>query len=522
MGALNIPNQVAPATADAAAAAGATLAPLVAMRGVSKAFYGSPVLVDVDFDLQPGEVHALVGGNGAGKSTLMKILEGVYSLDSGRVEIAGEPVHFGSGLDARRHGIAMIFQEFSLIPTLTVAQNVFLAREVQGAFGTVNDRACERQTRQLFADIGVSVDPKARMDSLPTAYWQLAEIAKALAQNARVLIMDEPTASLAKQETEALFALIRRLKERGIGIVYISHRLDEVLEIADRVTVLRDGRIVATEPAAGLTISRVIELVVGRTVSGAMEWRRRKVSRDVEPLFEVRDLIAGPRVRGITFEVYAGEIVGLAGLMGSGRTELAHALFGISRIESGHVHVRGREITIHNTRDAIAAGLALVPEDRRREGLVLDHTVRANLTLTLLQTLTDHGVLRRRREEELAERLATSLGVVGGSLLNPVRLLSGGNQQKVVIAKWFGRDPDILLLDEPTSGIDVGTKAEIVEAIRRLADAGKAVIMISSEVVDLLAAADRILVIHDGVIGGSYLREEIPNEKALHALIQGM
>ncbi|MGZ4413528.1 MAG: sugar ABC transporter ATP-binding protein [Gaiellaceae bacterium] len=519
MDAPNTSSQVSPAAATSSAVA-TRQAPLVAMRGVSKAFYGSPVLASVDFDLEPGEVHALVGGNGAGKSTLMKILEGVYSLDSGQIEIAGEPVRFHSGVDAQRHGIAMIFQEFSLIPTLTVAQNVFLAREVRGALGTVNDRACEQQTRQLFADIGVSVDPKARMDSLPTAYWQLAEIAKALAQNARVLIMDEPTASLAGQETQALFVLIRRLKERGIGIIYISHRLEEVLEIADRVTVLRDGRIVSTEPAASLTIPRVIELVVGRKVSGAMEWQRRDVSRDVAPLLEVSDLVAGPRVRGITFQVHAGEIVGLAGLMGSGRTELARALFGISRIESGHVRVRGREIKIRSTRDAIAAGFALVPEDRRREGLVLDHTVRANITLTLLQVLAEHGVLRRRREQALAEELGRRLEVVGGSLANPVRLLSGGNQQKVVIAKWLGRDPDILLMDEPTSGIDVGTKAEIIDAIKRLADAGKAVIMISSEVVDLLAAADRILVIHDGVIEGSYLREKIANEKALHALIQ--
>ncbi|MGZ4356767.1 MAG: sugar ABC transporter ATP-binding protein, partial [Gaiellaceae bacterium] len=364
------------------------------------------------------------------------------------------------------------------------------------------------------------IDPKRRVAHLSVHERQVVEIAKALALDAKILVLDEPTAALTDSEAERLFEILMGLKKEGVGIVYISHRLEEVLEIADRVTVLRDGRIVSTEPAASLTIPRVIELVVGRKVSGAMEWQRRDVSRDVAPLLEVSDLVAGPRVRGITFQVHAGEIVGLAGLMGSGRTELARALFGISRIESGHVRVRGREIKIRSTRDAIAAGFALVPEDRRREGLVLDHTVRANITLTLLQVLAEHGVLRRRREQALAEELGRRLEVVGGSLANPVRLLSGGNQQKVVIAKWLGRDPDILLMDEPTSGIDVGTKAEIIDAIKRLADAGKAVIMISSEVVDLLAAADRILVIHDGVIEGSYLREKIANEKALHALIQ--
>jgi ribose transport system ATP-binding protein len=494
--------------------------PVVEMQGVTKSFNGVRVLNAVDFALEPGEVHALVGGNGAGKSTLMKILEGVYTLDDGQIEIDSAPVHFSSGLDARRHGLAMIFQEFSLIASLTVAQNVFLTCEPRGPLGTLNDRAAERRARELFAEIGISIDVRARMSAFGTAYWQLTEIAKAMAQDARVLIMDEPTSSLAKSETQALFALIERLKARGIGIVYISHRLEEVFEIADRVTILRDGNVVHSGPAAELTTGRAIELIVGRNVEETLRWRPRDVDRDGQPLLEVRDLKAGPRVRGASFDLYSGEIVGLAGLMGSGRSELAQALFGIERIESGHVRIRGEEVRIRSSRDAIAAGIALIPEDRRIQGLVLDHTVRNNLTLTLLRSLTSHGVLRRSLETDLAQQLADQLGITGGMLYRPVRLLSGGNQQKVVIAKWLGRHPDILIMDEPTAGIDIGTKGEIVGMIRQLADGGTAVILISSEAPELLAASDRILAIHRGAIAGSHDRRDVDDEAALQALIQ--
>ena len=495
---------------------GRLTAPLVEMQGISKAFAAVTVLEAVDFELRAGEVHALLGGNGAGKSTLMKILQGVYTLDAGEIRIGGEPIR-----QRRAHReVAMIFQEFSLIPTLTVAQNVYLTREPRDRFGALADREAERLSRRLFAEIGVDIDPRVRMDSLSTAYWQLTEIAKALAQQARVLIMDEPTASLAKSEAEALFALIGRLKERGIGIVYISHRLEEVLQIADRVTVLRDGRVVVTQSAKGLTTARAIELIVGRKVEETMRWRPRSIPADAPPLLEVRDLVAGPRVRGVTFDLKAGEIVGLAGLMGSGRTELAHALFGIERIESGTVRVRGKLVKLRGSDAAIEAGIALIPEDRRVQGLVLDHTVRTNLTVTLLDALSRHGVMRRRKEEELAKQLGESLNITSWALPRPARLLSGGNQQKVVIAKWLGRDPDILVMDEPTAGIDVGTKAEIIEIIRRLADAGKAVIVISSEFVELLASVDRVLVIRDGVVAGVYDRKDIAGEEALHALVQ--
>ncbi len=493
---------------------------LVSMRGVSKSFNGVRVLVGADFDLVSGEVHAVVGGNGAGKSTLMKILEGVYSLDAGEIRVGGELVHFSSGLDARRNGVAMIFQEFSLVPTLSVAQNVFLGREPKSRLGTIRDRESERACLLLFKEMAVDIDPRAPMSSMPTAYWQLTEIAKALAQDARVIIMDEPTSSLAKAETQALFSLIRRLKDRGMGIVYISHRLEEVLEIADRVTFLRDGKVVATEPSSELTTARAIELIVGRKMGEAMTWRPRVVPEDAPTVLEVEHLSAGPRVSDVSFSVRAGEVIGLAGLMGSGRSELARVLFGIDRAEWGTVRIKGRPVRLRGVQSAIDAGIALIPEDRRVQGLVLDHTVRSNLTLTLLRAITEQGVVRSRQERELAERLGESLNITAGSLARPVRLLSGGNQQKVVIAKWLGRDPDVLIMDEPTVGVDVGTKGEIVEAVRHLAEGGKAVIMISSEFPELLAVADRILLVHRGTIAGDYDRRDIADEEHLLALVQ--
>jgi ribose transport system ATP-binding protein len=497
-----------------------TEAPAVRMTGVVKSFSGVRVLDDVDFELAPGEVHALVGGNGAGKSTLMKILEGVYSLDEGRIEVGGEPVGFGSAQDARAHGVAMIFQEFSLIPTLTVAQNVFLARESRGALGLLDDRESERRTQTLFADMGVEIDPRAIVEQLSTAYWQLTEIAKALSQNAQVLIMDEPTSSLAKSETEALFALMQRLKERGISIVYISHRMEEVFAVADRITILRDGRRVLTEPVSRVTMEQAIDGIVGAKVEQAMGWKERHVQSGTETVLEARELVSSPRVRGISFQVHAGEIVGLAGLMGSGRSETARLLFGVDALESGEILVRGRPIAVGSPQDAIAAGIALIPEDRRAQGLVLDHPVKDNLLLPLLGSLTRAGFVDDRAGNRLAQQLVQKLKVRAASIFQPVKLLSGGNQQKVVIAKWLAKDPEILILDEPTAGVDIGTKGEIVERMRELADAGKAILIISSELPELLAVSDRVLVLKEGRVARELARNEIDSEESLHRFIQ--
>src|ERR671938_1352188 len=326
--------------------------PAVEMAGIYKSFSGVPVLRGVDFEVAHGEVHALAGGNGAGKSTLMKILQGVYAPDAGQVEVNGRDVRISSIHDARDAGVGMVFQEFSLVPTLTVAQNVFLTREARGWGGLIDDRQSERRTRELFRTMEVDVDPRRPLDELPTVYWQLTEIAKALSQDARVLIMDEPTAALAKTETAQLFQLMRRLKEQGIAIVYISHRMEEVFEVCDRITVLRDGRIVLTEDASKLTMQQVIDEIVGRKLEQAMEWKERHVAEGAELLLEVRGLESGSRLRGIDLELRRGEILGLAGLMGSGRSELARTIFGIDPIDAGEILVRGRPLKIRGPQDA--------------------------------------------------------------------------------------------------------------------------------------------------------------------------
>jgi ribose transport system ATP-binding protein len=494
--------------------------PLLRMRGIGKAFSGVPVLEDVDFELNAGEVHALLGGNGAGKSTLMKILEGVYTLDEGEIEIDGEPVRLASPQDARRYGIAMIFQEFSLVSTLTVGQNIFLTRETRTRAGLLDDRAVVRSAAELLAELGVDIDPRRPVSRLSTAAKQLVEIAKALSQEARILIMDEPTASLAHNEVEALFSIIDSLKQRGITIVYITHRLEEVIAVADRVTVLRDGRVVGTRPASELNMQRLIELIVGRAVEQAMDWGERPVDRSGTPLLELRGVRTRSGVRDFDLQVHAGEIVGLAGLMGSGRSEVARAVFGIDPVDAGQVLVRGAPVRIRRPADAIGCGIVLVPEDRRSQGLVLDHTVGANLTLPLLRRLSHGGMLDDREGQRIAERYVERLGIRTRSLGSAARRLSGGNQQKVVLAKWLATEPDILLLDEPTVGVDIATKGEIVELVRKLASQGKAVVVISSELAELLALADRILVLRDGAVDRALARSEVADEPELHRLVQ--
>jgi ribose transport system ATP-binding protein len=493
----------------------------VRMTGISKSFSGIRVLHGVDFDLRKGEVHALVGGNGAGKSTLMKILQGVYTSDEGQITVDSQTVEIRSPHDARALGIGMIFQEFSLIPTLTVSQNIFLGHEPRGPGGLIDDRASVRRAREVFSEMGEEIDPNARMLDLSTGYWQLTEIAKALAQDARVLIMDEPTSSLTATEAHSLFALVQRLKERGISIIYISHRMEEIFRITDRITVLRDGRHILTEDTAGLTMSRVIDAIVGKTMEQAFEWRERSVDRSVAPLLEVRNLSAGRRVQDVSFDLYPGEIIGLAGLMGSGRTELAQAIFGIDRVDKGEILILGERIDIGNPEEAIAAGVSLVPEDRRIQGLVLDHSVKNNLLLPLLDRLDRAGIIDDRRGDRMAGSIVDELSIKTSSIATTVRLLSGGNQQKVVIGKWLATEPEILIMDEPTAGVDIQAKTEILGVIRALADRGKGIIVISSELVELLAVSDRLLVLRDGHIVREIDRREIGTEEELHRAVQG-
>jgi ribose transport system ATP-binding protein len=491
------------------------------MRGITKAFYGSLVLHDVDFEVRAGEVHALAGGNGAGKSTLMKILQGVHAPDAGEVLVFGRPTQLNSIQEAQAAGIGMVFQEFSLVPSLSVARNVFLNCEPRTRGGFLRDRESSRRAREVFADMGVDVDPDAPVSELGTAYWQLTEIAKALTQGAEVLIMDEPTASLAKHETEALFALIDRLRRRGIAVIYISHRMEEIYRISDRITILRDGRRLLTSSLAEVTPAQIVEGIVGRRVDDAMQYRKRDVASG-EPVLEVRNLTRGRKVRDVSFTVAAGEILGLAGLMGSGRTELARCLFGIDRPDSGEIVVGGRRVDVRSAAEAVAAGIVLVPEDRRAQGLVLDHSVRDNLLLPLLSEVRRGGLIDKRRSRSLAGSLIDRFAVKVADPGRPVRLLSGGNQQKVVLAKWLGTDPKVLILDEPTAGVDIGTKTEILETVRSLADAGKAVVVISSEYPELLAVSDRVVVLREGAVADILDRGDIADEESLQLAVQGV
>ncbi|HEX3287677.1 MAG TPA: sugar ABC transporter ATP-binding protein [Mycobacterium sp.] len=494
----------------------------VEMRGIEKGFAGVPVLRGVDFTLGPGEVHALAGGNGAGKSTLMKILQGVHRQDAGTIRMRGREVLFAAPKDAEAAGIGMVFQEFSLVPTLTVARNIFLGREPR-RFGLIDDRAMVRRAGEILGGMGVDVSPTAELHTLPTGYWQLTEIAKALALDAKVLIMDEPTASLTKTESEALFDLIKRLKAQGVSIVYISHRMEEVYRICDRITVLRDGGVVLREAVADLTPEQIVAAIVGREME-ALEWEERPsvATADEVPLLEVRNVTSANGVTDMSFQLHAGEILGLAGLMGSGRTELARLVFGIDRPDTGEILLRGKPIGITNPRVAITKGIALVPEDRRLQGLVLEHSVRDNLLLPLLDDLQRAGLVDDRRGDSLVARLIERLQIKLRSPKQPVKLLSGGNQQKVVIGKWLGRDPDVLVLDEPTAGVDIGTKSEIIQRIRELADAGKAVIVISSELAELLAVSDRVLVLRRGTVTQDLDRRDIADEESLQLAIQGV
>jgi ribose transport system ATP-binding protein len=492
----------------------------IEMRGIEKSFGTNPVLKNVDFSVTVGEVHALAGENGAGKSTLMKILQGVYQKDAGEILVSGVPVEITDTFAARKAGIGMVFQEFSLIPTLTVAQNIFLTNEPT-RLGLIDDAKAKALAAEIFKEMEVEVDPSRTVESMPTAFWQLTEIAKALAQNAKVLIMDEPTASLAKHEAEGLFALIERLKAKGIAIVYISHRMDEIYRIADRITVLRDGSRVLTESLKKVTPEQIVEAIVGRKAAAHLVHKNRSAKISKEVVLEVKNLSSGPKVQDVSLQVRRGEILGLAGLMGSGRTELVNTLFGILKPTAGTISINGKELQIASPKKAIQNRIALIPEDRRAQGLVLDHPVTENLTLPLLDGLKRNGLLSKKqiltKSKEIIDQFDIKLAYPGIR----VGALSGGNQQKVVIGKWLGTDPEILLMDEPTAGVDIGTKSEILDLVRKIADSGKSVILISSELPELLSVSDRILVLKDGRVAKSLNREEIPSEEFLQLAIQG-
>ncbi len=475
--------------------------PLVEMRRIEKHFPGVHALRGARFDLRAGEVHALMGENGAGKSTLMKVLTGVYQPDSGEILIAGQPVHISGPRSAQALGVSIIHQELQLMSHLTAAQNIFIGREPRRMFGWFTDeRQANADAAQLFARMKIDIDPRAEVGHMTVARQQLVEIAKALSFNAKVLIMDEPTSALNETEVAHLFAIIRDLKAQGVGVVYITHKMDEVKQIADRVTVMRDGQTIDTLPAAGTPISQIISLMVGRELADAT---RAEARANGEEALRVEGLTRKGVIRNVSFALRKGEILGFAGLMGAGRTEVARAIFGADPIDAGDIFIRGQKRGIASPADAVRCGIAYLSEDRKRFGLVTPMSVGANVTMASWPRFLSGGIFMRDGElRKTSQHYVNLLKVKTPSVEQETRLLSGGNQQKIVIAKWLLRDCDILIFDEPTRGIDVGAKAEIYKLLQGLADEGKAIIVISSELPEVLRLSHRIVVMCEGRITG--------------------
>jgi len=492
---------------------------ILSLENIEKSFGGVTVLDKVNFNLKRGSIHALVGGNGAGKSTLMKILTGVYTYDNGTIRINNQVVKFNSYTNAMKNGISLIFQELSLIPTLTVAENIFLNKEIKKGI-VLNKKEMNRRTRELLEDLGIDIDVEMKVQDLTVGHSQLVEIAKALSTNASVLIMDEPTASLSDKETEILFNIIKGLKEKGVSIIYISHRMNEIFRIADEISVLRNGKIVANRPTGEYTLESLIADMMGREKNRIMEYVEREVPISDEILLSVKNLTLGKALRGITFNLKRGEVLGLSGLMGSGRTEILESLFGVHRPDSGEIVFENRRVSFRRISDAIEAGIVLVPEDRRRQGLVLMHALKENIILTNFRDVVKGLTIRKSLVRRISEKSILELKIVTDSISTKLFNLSGGNQQKVVISKWLNRQPKLLLLDEPTAGVDIATKVEIIDIVRQLANQGKSVILVSSELSELMAVCDRILVLHDGKITNEYKRSEIEAEEVLQRAIQ--
>jgi rhamnose transport system ATP-binding protein len=489
--------------------------PLLTLDGLSKSFGAVAALQDVHLELFGGEAHALVGENGADKSTLVKILAGVYPADSGAITLDGQHLPLSGPADARSAGIAVIYQEPTLFPDLSVAENIFIGRQPLRSLRRIDSATMRARAAELFARLGVRLDPDRPARGLSIADQQLVEIAKAISLDARVLVMDEPTAALSGVEVERLFTVTRALRDAGAAVLFISHRFDEVFALCQRITVMRDGRWVSTGATETLTVDTVVRQMVGREVSAMYDKRDTTIG---EPRLQVRGLTRHGVFTDVTFTVHSGEIVALAGLVGAGRSEVMRAIFGIDRRDAGEVLVEGVALPNADTAAAIRAGLALVPEDRRQQGLVMELSVERNATLPRRWALTRGGLLFAGAERRAAATWAQRLQVKAARLTDPVSTLSGGNQQKVVLAKWLATAPRVLIVDEPTRGIDIGTKAEVHRLLSSLAAEGVAVLMVSSELPEVLGMADRVLVMHEGRLTGNIPRARADEEVVmLHA-----
>ena len=482
------------------------------VRNISKSFPGVKALGNICFSVKKGSVHVLCGENGAGKSTLMKIINGIYQPDTGEIFIKGEKVRIPSPIKARSLGISMIFQELNYTPEMTVEESLFMGRLPTARFGRVDWKEIRRSTLELLAQEKLPYHPETRLKDLSVSDLQMLEILKAVSLDADVLIMDEPTSSIAQKEVETLFEKIEALRKRGKGIVYISHKMDEIFRIADEISILRDGCIVETRRKEDFDIESVIALMVGRKLGG--NYPKEEVPCGAVTL-EVTDFCGKKGFQDVNFHLRAGEIVGFAGLVGAGRTELVRALFGLDPHEKGQVKLHGKPLAIKNVRDSIDNGIVMLSEDRRRYGLVLIRDVKENVTLATLSKFFHNGYLHIKEEEEAVEKVCERIRVKAPSIDTQVSTLSGGNQQKIVLAKWMMRDPDILILDEPTRGIDIGAKFEIYKLMTDIVREGKSIVMVSSELPELLGMCDRIYVMEQGRIAGELHRPEFSQESIM-------
>ena len=484
-------------------------------RDIDKSFPGVHALKKVSFELRKGEVHALLGENGAGKSTLMKILTGIYSKDSGSIIYEGNEVNFTGPKNAQEAGISIVHQELNLINHLTVAQNIFIGREMMNG-RMINDRKMIEEAQKLFRLLNIDIDPAETMGNLTVGKQQMCEIAKAISKEARIIIFDEPTAALTDAEIEKLFIIIRDLRAKNMGIIYITHRMDEIKVITDRLTVMRDGEYIGTRISDECTKQDIISMMVGRAIYEEPK-QKSNVPKGAPVVLEVKHLNAGKLVKDVSFKLHKGEILGFAGLMGAGRTETARVIFGADRLDSGEIYVNGKRVSIRRPTDAVKCGIGYLSEDRKRYGIILDKTIAENTTMAALENFTRNGFIDHKKEAQVTKKYVQELKTKTHSIHAYIKNLSGGNQQKVVIAKWLVRNCDVLIFDEPTKGIDVGAKSEIYHLMNELAAGGKSIIMISSELPEVLRMSDRILVMSEGSKTAEIAIKDATQEKIMNA-----
>ncbi|MGM0949786.1 MAG: ribose ABC transporter ATP-binding protein RbsA [Bacillota bacterium] len=484
----------------------------IEMKDIQKAFGKNQVLSGVSFQLVPGEVHALMGENGAGKSTLMNILTGLHRSDQGQIRINGNEMYFSNPKEAEQHGIAFIHQELNIWPEMTVLENLFIGKEIASKLGVLQTRKMKALAKEQFDKLSVSLSLDQEAGECSVGQQQMVEIAKALMTNAEVIIMDEPTAALTEREISKLFEVITALKKNGVSIVYISHRMEEIFAICDRITIMRDGKTVDTTNISETDFDEVVKKMVGRELTERYPKRAPSLGDNI---FEVKNASVKGRFEDVSFSVRSGEIVGISGLMGAGRTEIMRALFGVDRLDSGEIWIAGKKTVIKNPQDAVKKGLGFITENRKDEGLLLDTSIRENIALPNLSSFSPKGLIDHKREAEFVDLLIKRLTIKTASPETHARHLSGGNQQKVVIAKWIGIGPKVLILDEPTRGVDVGAKREIYSLMNELTERGVAIIMVSSELPEILGMSDRVIVVHEGRISGEIDAQEATQERIM-------